>query len=218
MKPKNKTILQKIQRSFPHEIAFLSEKSLVSTDFFWVTFVLLALGIAGLLVVQARSVEHLARLSYAEDASSSPSALEQRVKSMARGFPLERMAPLIAAQDQETAAFLVGIAKKESNWGKRVPRQEDGRDCFNYWGYRGVGKHMTPEGYTCFRSREQAVRTIGRRIDTLRREHGLKTARDMVVWKCGWSCAEHSTVGVEKWIQDVEYYYQKVRFDEGDAS
>jgi hypothetical protein len=46
------------------------------------------------------------------------------------------MAPYISEQNQDTAAFIVGIAKKESNWGKRVPKRE-GKDCYNYWGYRG---------------------------------------------------------------------------------
>ncbi len=189
---------------------FLDEYTLVSTDFFFAVVVSFGLGISWLLIANAQSVAR----QYAElepsQAMRGSASLEYRVKTLAKGFPLERMAPYISEQNEDTAAFIVGIAKKESNWGKRVPKR-GGKDCYNYWGYRGKGDNVTWDGYTCFESPREAVRTIGKRIDTLVLEHDLDTPREMVVWKCGWSCDGHGGANVEKWIRDVEYYYRKMK-------
>ena len=189
---------------------FLDEYTLVSTDFFFAVVVSFGLGISWLLIANAQSVAR----QYAElepsQAMRGSASLEYRVKTLAKGFPLERMAPYISEQNEDTAAFIVGIAKKESNWGKRVPKRE-GKDCYNYWGYRGRGDNVTWDGYTCFESPREAVRTIGKRIDALVLEHDLDTPREMVVWKCGWNCDGHRSANVEKWIRDVEYYYRKMK-------
>lgn len=138
-------------------------------------------------------------------------ALEKNVRELVNGFPIEQMSTLISERNKTTASFLVGIAKKESNWGKRVPRSEDGRDCFNYWGYRGEGSRGIAMGHACFGSPEEAIGVVGGRIDTFVREYHFDTAEELIVWKCGWSCDGHSSVSVKKWIADVGYYSRKVK-------
>ncbi|MCK5080677.1 MAG: glucosaminidase domain-containing protein [Candidatus Moranbacteria bacterium] len=135
--------------------------------------------------------------------------LEANIIKMVKGYPIEQMVPYILEKDNLTAAFLVSIAKKESNWGKRVPVL-DGEDCFNYWGYRGIRERMGTGGHTCFDSPEDAVDTVGKRITTLIRKYDLTTPEDMIIWKCGSSCAGHSDYGVRKWILDVGYYFEKI--------
>ena len=189
---------------------FLDEYTLVSTDFFFAVVVSFGLGISWLLIANAQLVARQCTEFEPSRAMRGSASLEYRVKTLAKGFPLERMAPYISEQNEDTAAFIVGIAKKESNWGKRVPKRE-GKDCYNYWGYRGRGDNVTWDGYTCFESPREAVRTIGKRIDALVLEHDLDTPREMVVWKCGWNCDGHRSANVEKWIRDVEYYYRKMK-------
>jgi hypothetical protein len=136
-------------------------------------------------------------------------ALENNIKELVEGYPIEQMVPYIIQKDNLTAAFLVSIAKKESNWGKRVPVL-DGEDCFNYWGYRGIRDRMGTGGHTCFDSPQDAVDTVGKRIETLIRKYELTTPEDMIIWKCGSSCAGHSDYGVRKWISDVSLYFDKI--------
>lgn len=138
-------------------------------------------------------------------------ALAASVRSLTGGYPIERMTVDIARRNRTTAAFLVGIAKKESNWGKRSPRTDDGEDCYNYWGYRGAGSRGIAMGHGCFGSPEEAVGVVGGRLDTLIREYRFDTPEELIVWKCGWSCNGHSSKSVKKWIADVGYYYEKVR-------
>ena len=129
---------------------------------------------------------------------------------MVKGYPIEAMLPYILKQDKDVAMFLIGIGKKESNWGKRVPVL-DGHDCYNYWGYRGVRDKMGTGGHTCFNSPEDAVNTVAKRIKTLVQEKNLNTPAKMIVWKCGSSCAGHSSEGVRKWISDVDMYVQELK-------
>lgn len=134
--------------------------------------------------------------------------LEKEVKEMVKGYPIEKMAPYIAEQDRTVAAFIIGIAKKESSWGQRAPVL-NGQDCFNYWGYRGQRKLMGTGGHTCFNSPKDAVDTVAKRITTLVEEHGKDTPAKMVdTWKCGTSC--EGDKGARKWISDVTMYFDKV--------
>lgn len=210
MKPKNNTKnTLKNTKSAPKADIF-SDGAVVSTDFFFAVVVSIGLGLSWLLMQNAQSISDQYAAIESPKAGVGNVALERRVKTLVKGFPIERMTPYISQESEETAAFLVGIAKKESNWGKRVPKK-DGQDCFNYWGYRGGGDRVTWDGYTCFDSPKQAIKTVGHRIDTLVVQHELDTPREIVVWKCGWTCAGHNSAGVEKWIQDVDYYYHKVK-------
>lgn len=134
---------------------------------------------------------------------------EESIRNMVKGYPVEAMLPYIFEQDRLTAAFLIGIAKKESNWGKRVPVLED-QDCFNYWGYRGVRRMMGSGGHTCFNSREDAVETVAKRLEKLIHSEKLDTPEKMIIWKCGFSCQGHSRESVKKWIADVDMYFSQL--------
>lgn len=135
--------------------------------------------------------------------------LEEEIRTMVSGYPIETMAPFIAKQDRVVAAFLVGIAKKESNWGRHVPTQ-NGRECYNYWGYKGAGSLGHGMGYGCFATPEEAIAVVGGRLHTLAIENKNETPRDMVIWKCGSSCAGHAPGSAEKWISDVDIYYSRL--------
>lgn len=135
--------------------------------------------------------------------------LQEEIYEMVKGYPIEQMVPYIVEWDPKVAAFLVSIAKKESAWGKRVPVL-NGEDCYNYWGYRGIRDRMGTGGHTCFDSPKDAVDTVGKRIYELVIKQNLDTPDKMIVWKCGSSCAGHSNYGVQKWISDVNLYFQKI--------
>lgn len=131
---------------------------------------------------------------------------ETKMKEMTKGYPVEKMSKYISQKDRKTAAFLLGIAKKESNWGKFSP-QKDGRDCYNYWGYRGT-YNQTDSGYSCFDTPGQAVGVVGKRMSDLIGK-GVDSPREMAVWKCGWDEDCQRTPEAKKWIVDVGYYAQK---------
>ncbi|HLN19333.1 MAG TPA: hypothetical protein VK255_04150 [Patescibacteria group bacterium] len=130
----------------------------------------------------------------------------RKIKEILSGYPMEKMVEAIGQKDKETAAFLVAIAKKESDWGKHAPSQA-GRDCFNYWGYKGG--YNPVQGYSCFDSPEQAVEVVGQRIDKLT-DKGLNTPEKMVVWKCGSSCSWDNPKNVASWIGAVRTYWSKL--------
>jgi hypothetical protein len=104
------------------------------------------------------------------------------------------------------AAFLVAIAKKESNWGMFSPKK-NGRDCYNYWGYRG-SYNQTKSGYSCFDSPKQAVKVVGNRIEELV-ANNIDTPQEMLLWKCGQRCSAKTSNGAAKWVRDVDLYYKK---------
>lgn len=135
-------------------------------------------------------------------------ALEQKIRQMVRGYPIEEMIPYIVEKDSVVAAFLVSIAKKESNWGKRSPKYQ-GKDCYNYWGYRGPNR-VGSGRHSCFANPKEAVDTVGERIAFLAQEKKLDTPKKMIVWKCGSTCAGHSAFSVSKWISDVDLYFGKL--------
>ena len=134
--------------------------------------------------------------------------LNTEIASMTAGYPIESMAPVIARYNREVAALLIGIAKKESNWGRRVPRSDDGADCFNYWGFKGAGSRGVAMGHGCFGSPEEAVEKVGNRIAELVRIRSTSEPKNFTIWKCGSSCATHSDESVRKWVSDVDQYYR----------
>ena len=138
------------------------------------------------------------------------SELEKKIREMVKGYPIEEMVPYILEKDKIVAAFLIGIAKKESAWGKRVPVLNQ-HDCFNYWGYRGKRRHMGTGGHTCFNSPKDAVDTVSRRLEKLVYQDKVDTpAEMMVVWKCGYDCSTHAKADTKKWIQDVNLYFHDI--------
>jgi hypothetical protein len=132
--------------------------------------------------------------------------IAQRVSAMTQGHPIAQMNEYIARFDESTAGYLVAIAKKESNWGKRAPVLE-GEDCYNYWGFRDPDNTAGSGGHTCFESPEQAVRSVGKRVHELVYTYERDTPKEMVVWKCGSACA--GDAGAQKWVSDVGWYYDK---------
>jgi hypothetical protein len=134
---------------------------------------------------------------------------ESEVRKIVKGYPVEKMLPYIMEKDRIVVAFLIGIAKKESNWGIHVPLL-NGQDCYNYWGYRGIRKLMGTAGHTCFNSRKDAVDTVAKRLGYLIEKNGLNTPGKMVIWKCGSACSHDDQQAVQKWISDVNLYFQKL--------
>jgi hypothetical protein len=177
-----------------------------------VFFIALGMSVVVLIFVVAKSFDYeVESLGFIPSVfHTAPTPLELEIRDMVKGYPIEDMAPYIADQDQNVAAFLVSIAKKESNWGKRVPVL-DGRNCYNYWGYRGKSEEMGTGGHTCFKNRKEAVTKVAKRIETLVKEQKLDTPAEMIVWKCGSDCSGHSPGSVSKWISDVSYYFQKFK-------
>lgn len=135
-------------------------------------------------------------------------AFEKKLHTMLSGYPIEDMIPYIAKQDRRVAGYLVAIAKKESNWGKRIPVYY-GENCFNYWGYRGQDEIMGSAGHTCFDTPKEAITTVSARLNALVLEQGRATGRDLLIWKCGSSCAGHDAYDVSKWVSDVDEYYRR---------
>ncbi len=135
---------------------------------------------------------------------------EKEIREMVKGYPIEKMIPYIIEKDRIVAAFLIGIAKKESDWGKHVPVL-NGQDCYNYWGYRGQRRLMGTAGHTCFNSRKDAVDTVAKRIEFLVSNNKLDTPAKMVIWKCGSDCAATGGhAAARKWISDVNMYFEKL--------
>jgi hypothetical protein len=139
--------------------------------------------------------------------NSKKEEFNKKVEKMVKGYPIEKMLPYILKKDRTVVAFLIGIAKKESGWGEHVPVL-DGKDCYNYWGYRGVRKLMGTGGHTCFNSRKDAVDTVSDRIEFLIKERKLDTPAKMSIWKCGSACSKDGQV--HNWISDVSLYFDKL--------
>jgi hypothetical protein len=125
-----------------------------------------------------------------------------------KGKPMEDMAPFIAKQPRIVAAFIVGIAMKESKFGVYAPHDASGNDCHNYWGYRGP-ENTTESGYSCFATPEIAIQVIGKKINKLV-AGGISNPAEMISWKCGSSCAGHGAENVRKWIADVGVNFYKL--------
>ena len=131
---------------------------------------------------------------------------KEKLEKMVGGYPISEMIPYIVERDEKTAAFLVAIARKESSWGVHAPSKK-GRDCYNYWGYKG--NYNLSMGYSCFDSPEQAVNVVGDKIESLI-DKKIDTPEKLVVWKCGSSCKGHSPESVKSWIGSVRQYWQKM--------
>ncbi|HLM84531.1 MAG TPA: hypothetical protein VK254_04985 [Candidatus Bathyarchaeia archaeon] len=132
----------------------------------------------------------------------------KEILTYVKGRPMEDMAPYIAKQPRMVAAFIVGIAMKESKFGVYAPHDANGNDCHNYWGYRGP-ENTTASGYSCFATPEAAVQAVGKRIDALV-EGGRTNPAEMVVWKCGATCSWDNPENVRSWIADVGINFYKL--------
>lgn len=132
----------------------------------------------------------------------------QEILRYIKGKPMEDMAPYIAKQPRTVAAFIVGISMKESKFGVYAPRDANGNDCHNYWGYRGP-ENTTVSGYSCFTSPEHAIQVVGKKIGKLV-AGGISNPAEMISWKCGSTCAGHGEENVRKWIADVGINFYKL--------
>lgn len=156
------------------------------------------------------NIDDTALAEEGEVKSDEASAFESELKEMLAGYPIEAMTPFIAQYDRDIAGLIVGIAKKESNWGKRVPLDAAGADCFNYWGYKGVGARGIAMGHGCFGTAEEAVQAVGKRLQELVALRQTSDPKNMTIWKCGSSCATHSPESVKKWVSDVDIYFRAI--------
>ncbi len=93
------------------------------------------------------------------DTNRSNEDLKQDVAKIVKNTPMAAMIDPISENDRTVAAFIVGIAMKESKFGVYAPHI-GGRDCYNYWGLKAGGK-TTAGGYSCFSSPDEAVSVVG---------------------------------------------------------
>ena len=131
----------------------------------------------------------------------------QKLYEIVGDAPIKEMVPFISKRDEKVAAFLVGIAKKESSLGLASP-SKDGQTCYNYWGYKGEGQRGTGMGYACFASAQEAVKTVGDRIEELVDKDRSTPSRMVDTWKCGRSCA--GDPGAPGWVSTVALYFEKI--------
>lgn len=150
----------------------------------------------------------------ADEESIKQKEFEEEIAKMVKGYPIEKMVPAIAKKDRMVAAFIISIAKKESDWGKRSPKL-GGNDCYNYWGFKGKRDRMGTGGHTCFYSPQDAVDTVAKRIEFLVSNQKLNTPGKMIVWKCGYDCSWDNPESVKKWVQDVGMYFRKLNKERG---
>ena len=133
--------------------------------------------------------------------------LEEEIREMVKGHPIELMVPEIAKKDRIVAAFIIGIARQESSWGVHVPVYK-GNDCYNYWGWRGKNAVGTG-GHTCFASPKEAVDTVAKRIAFLVSNEKLNTPEKMIIWKCG-DCSWDKKENMQRWVNSVGTYFKKL--------
>ncbi len=133
--------------------------------------------------------------------------LKNDVAKIVKNTPMAAMVDPISQKDRTVAAFIVGIAMKESKFGVYSPKLA-GRDCYNYWGFKGGGKTVAG-GYSCFSSPEQAIDAVGGKIEKMVAK-GVRTPAQAISWKCGSSCAGHGAANVQKWISDVAINFYKI--------
>ncbi|MDD5489137.1 MAG: hypothetical protein PHP25_00440 [Candidatus Moranbacteria bacterium] len=145
----------------------------------------------------------LAKSAEAPDAND----LKKDVQKIVKNTPMAAMVDPISEKDRTVAAFIVGIAMKESKFGVYSPKLA-GRDCYNYWGFKGGGKTVAG-GYSCFASPEQAIDAVGGKIEKMVAK-GVRTPAQAISWKCGSSCAGHGQANVQKWISDVAINFYKI--------
>lgn len=139
--------------------------------------------------------------------SSGNEDLRKKLYEIVGDAPIREMVPFISERDEKVAAFLVGIAKKESSFGSASP-SKNGQTCYNYWGYKGSGGRGTGMGYACFASAEEAIKVVGDRIEVLVAKDRNTPARMVNTWKCGTSCA--GDPGAPSWISTVALYFDKI--------
>ena len=131
----------------------------------------------------------------------------QKIYEIVGDSPIKEMVPFISKRDEKVAAFLVGIAKKESSFGEHSPLK-DGQTCYNYWGYKGSAGNGSSMGYACFASAEEAIEIVGNRIEVLVGKNHSTPAKMVNTWKCGTDCS--GDPGAPSWVTTVAMYFEKI--------
>lgn len=161
-----------------------------------------------LCAAQGKNTVDTAKMAHAEkEFDEEKESLKNDVSDIVENTPMAAMIDPIADCDRTVAAFIVGIAMKESKFGVYAPHIA-GRDCYNYWGLKAGGKTVSG-GYTCFSTPEDAVETVAKNIERMVAK-GVRTPAQAISWKCGSSCAGHDAAGVRKWIADVAINFNKI--------
>jgi len=142
-----------------------------------------------------------------DEKNSDVDDLKNDIAGIVKNTPMAAMIDPISEKDRTVAAFIVGIAMKESKFGVYAPHV-GGRDCFNYWGLKAGGK-TTAGGYSCFSSPEDAVSVVGKTVEKMVAK-GVHTPAQAISWKCGSSCAGHGAEDVRKWVSDVAVNFNKI--------
>ena len=152
------------------------------------------------------------KVVFGENAKMQTTEMESNLLNIVGDTPIAEMVPFIARRDSKVAAFLVGIAKKESSFGLASPSKE-GNTCYNYWGYKGAGSRGTTLGYSCFGSAQEAIQIVGDRIEVLVSKERNTPAKMVDTWKCGRSCA--GDPGAPSWVSTVALYFDRIVSMEG---
>ena len=135
----------------------------------------------------------------------------KNLESLMKGYPMAKMSEELVevyGSKPEIVALLVGIARKESAWGKYTPKK-NGKECYNYWGYTGLGSKGRTGRWSCFADEKEAVQVVGKRLAALAAAAKSTKPKNLTVWKCGNSCAGHSKASVKSWISQIDTYYKK---------
>ena len=159
------------------------------------------------LFTENRHRDQLSKVKNKKNDSLSPSDFADKIYAIVGDAPIKEMVPFISKRNQKVAAFLVGIAKKESSFGEHSPSL-NGQDCHNYWGYKGSAGKGSINGYACFGSAEEAIETVGDRIEVLVNKDHNTPARMVNTWKCGKSCA--GDPGAPGWVLTVASCFEKI--------
>ncbi|MCX6766159.1 MAG: hypothetical protein NT170_00020 [Candidatus Moranbacteria bacterium] len=149
----------------------------------------------------------IAQTAPQDESNSEIESLKNDVAGIVKNTPMAAMIDPISEKDRIVAAFIVGIAMKESKFGAYAPHI-GGRDCYNYWGLKAGGK-TTAGGYSCFSSPEEAVSVVGKTVEKMIAK-GVHTPAQAISWKCGASCAGQGAEDVRKWVADVAVNFNKI--------
>ena len=151
--------------------------------------------------------KQLLKVENKKDDSLNHAGLAGKLYEIVGDAPIKEMIPFISKRDERVAAFLIGIAKKESSFGEHAPSRE-GKDCHNYWGYKGSAGNGSVKGYACFENAEEAIEIVGNRIEVLVNKNHTTPEHMVNTWKCGTSCK--GDPGAPSWVSTVALYFEKI--------
>lgn len=135
---------------------------------------------------------------------------EARIRELVGDSPIKQMAPYMAKEDPLVTAMFIAIAKKESAWGRRVP-VNNGRDCYNYVGFRLKTEKLGSGDHSCFATPKEGFERTAKRIKDLIYKENMTTAKKMVSpWKCGYRPDLDDPGAVQKWVSDVDSILKEV--------